>query len=230
MSNDSAPRDVLAGQAFQERVDNDPEMRAAWERIQTRMQAFVNAMIEGINSSGYREAVEAQRRVIQEGIEAIQAGLEAARDTLETRHLGRPKGLQEWMHLARVVEMPEERLRAKDYTLREVYEYALAWADRQTAKAKLTDEATRVSLGAKSSRAKKVPKPAKRDKKTEARDKWIYQRCCAGVPHDKIVADLKKIGPKRGWRIFSTKNRVWQIGKEYAERSNLPLPPARQGL
>ena len=69
---------------------------------------------------------------------------------------------------------------------------------------------------------------AKQDPKTESRDKWIYEQCCKGVPHDKIVIELKKQAVKKGWRVFSTKNRVWQIGKEYAARHSLPEPPPRQ--
>jgi len=73
-----------------------------------------------------------------------------------------------------------------------------------------------------------VPKKAMKDKKVEARNKWIYQKCFRGIAHDIIKAELKKIGPKRGWQIVSTKQRIQQIGKEYAERNGEPLPPPRQ--
>jgi hypothetical protein len=69
---------------------------------------------------------------------------------------------------------------------------------------------------------------ALRDKKTEARDKWIYLQCYKGTPHDMIVAELRKIAPKRKWRIVSTKQRIRQIGIEYADRHGLPHPPPRQ--
>jgi hypothetical protein len=69
-----------------------------------------------------------------------------------------------------------------------------------------------------------------RDKATEARDKWIYQQCCRGTPHDNIVADLKKKAPKKRWRIVSSKQRIQQIGKEYARRHGLPEPAPRRNL
>jgi hypothetical protein len=47
---------------------------------------------------------------------------------------------------------------------------------------------------------KLAPKPSKMakkgDPKTEARDKWVYEKCCKGVPHDQIAAELKKLGPR----------------------------------
>jgi hypothetical protein len=70
----------------------------------------------------------------------------------------------------------------------------------------------------------------RRDKETEARDKWIYRQCCKGTPHDAIVAELRRIADGKGWRRISTKNRVWQIGREYAERHGLEPPPPRQNL
>jgi hypothetical protein len=64
--------------------------------------------------------------------------------------------------------------------------------------------------------------------KIKARDKWIYRKCCEGIAHDKIVAELKRTGPKRGWPIISTKQRIQQIGKEYAAKNGLPPPPSRR--
>jgi hypothetical protein len=81
-------------------------------------------------------------------------------------------------------------------------------------------------------RAQKSPREARqrrlRDKKAEARDKWIYEQCCKGTPHDKIAAWLKKLAPKRGWQIVSTKQRVQQIGNEYADAHGLNRPPPRR--
>jgi hypothetical protein len=71
---------------------------------------------------------------------------------------------------------------------------------------------------------------AVRDPKLEARDEWIYQQCLEGVSHGKIATQLKKKAPTEGWRTVSTKQRIEQIGKEYAKRHGKPLPPPRQGL
>jgi hypothetical protein len=57
--------------------------------------------------------------------------------------LADPWGWENWAHLARVVEMPEDVIRTGDYSWRDVFEAAIAWADRQTARAKLTAEAVR---------------------------------------------------------------------------------------
>jgi hypothetical protein len=70
----------------------------------------------------------------------------------------------------------------------------------------------------------------KRNKKREARDRWIYKRCCKGTPHDEIVAELRRIAPGRDWPIVSTKQRIRQIGIEFAKRNDKRLPPPRQNL
>jgi hypothetical protein len=80
-----------------------------------------------------------------------------------------------------------------------------------------------------------VKKPAPRsgrDKKLEQRNEWIYRRCLKGraMPYDKIVSALLKIAPERGWSPVRSKQRIQQIGKEYAEKHGLPLPPPRQNL
>jgi hypothetical protein len=67
-----------------------------------------------------------------------------------------------------------------------------------------------------------------RAKKLEARDKWIYEQCCRGTPHDRIVAELKRIALSKGWQVFRSKQRAEQIGKEYARRHEKPSPPPRQ--
>jgi hypothetical protein len=54
------------------------------------------------------------------------------------------------------------------------------------------------------------------------------RRPLKGTPHDKIVAELKKKAPAKGWRVVSTKNRIQQIGKEYAENNGLDPPAPRR--
>jgi hypothetical protein len=66
------------------------------------------------------------------------------------------------------------------------------------------------------------------DRRIEARDKWIYARCCEGVPHSKIAAELKKVAREKGWRVVSSKQGIHQIGEKYAEAHGLPAPPPRQ--
>jgi hypothetical protein len=73
-------------------------------------------------------------------------------------------------------------------------------------------------------------KAIRRDKETEARDKWIYGQCCKGTPHEEIVAELRRRAANHGWRVVSSKQRIQQIGNEYADRHGIPKPPPRQGL
>jgi hypothetical protein len=69
-----------------------------------------------------------------------------------------------------------------------------------------------------------------RDRKMEERNRWIYQQCCKRREHDAIVAELKRIAVRRRWRIVSTKQRIQQIGREYARQHDLEPPPARRNL
>src|ERR1051326_5947058 len=68
------------------------------------------------------------------------------------------------------------------------------------------------------------------NKKKEARDEWIYRKCCKGTPHEGIVEKLKALAPKRGWKTVGSKQRIQQIGNEYAERHGLPPPAPRRNL
>jgi hypothetical protein len=72
----------------------------------------------------------------------------------------------------------------------------------------------------------------RRDRKQEARDKWIYEQCCKGqeMPHRTIVAELKKIAPQKGWRLITTKNGIRQAAIKYADDHSKPRPPKRQDL
>jgi hypothetical protein len=78
---------------------------------------------------------------------------------------------------------------------------------------------------------RKLPSAAtRRDKWAESRDKWIYEQCLAGTAYDRIVTKLKTLAVKRKWKIVSTKQRIQQIGNEYAERNGMEKPPPRQNL
>jgi hypothetical protein len=66
-----------------------------------------------------------------------------------------------------------------------------------------------------------------RDKKTEGRDKWIYKKCCKGLPYQNIVLELRK--NKKGWQYITTKQGIQYAARTFAQRHNLPPPPPRQG-
>jgi hypothetical protein len=70
-------------------------------------------------------------------------------------------------------------------------------------------------------RASKTPAQngkSTRDPKMESRDKWIYDKCCKGraMPYGLILSELKKLAPKKGWQIVSSKQRIQQISRKYA--------------
>ena len=81
-------------------------------------------------------------------------------------------------------------------------------------------------------RAPKSNKPAPvRSRKMEARNRWIYFKCKRRkLTYDKIVDELKLLAPKRRWPLCESKQRIYQIAKEYAQENNLPPPPSRQNL
>ena len=67
------------------------------------------------------------------------------------------------------------------------------------------------------------------NKRKDERDAWIYQQCVDGIPYQKILGELKRLAKSKGWQIFTSPQRVRQIGAEYATAHGLPLPAARQG-
>jgi hypothetical protein len=87
-----------------------------------------------------------------------------------------------------------------------------------------------VTAARNASSPKERKRPLSKDRPNEARNKWVYERCCAGAPHDSIVMKLKQLARKRGWRVVSTKQRIHQIGNEYADAHGLKRPDPRQNL
>jgi hypothetical protein len=70
----------------------------------------------------------------------------------------------------------------------------------------------------------------RRDKKIEARDRWIYKRCCARVPYKEIIVKLSRRQAGNGWRRITSKQGIQNAARRYAERHQLELPPPRQNL
>jgi hypothetical protein len=81
-------------------------------------------------------------------------------------------------------------------------------------------------------KGKQAGRKGVRDKKMEARDKWIYQQCCKGneMPLDKIVAELKRCASKRRWRVINSIQGIRIAAARYAKRHGLKAPPSRQNL
>jgi putative hemolysin len=139
-SRDSTAPKVKAGEAFLRATENDADAKAALQHARERMHAFAKAMQEAVDSPEYRAAQEAERQRWQTLADAIREAVEAAGDELESRHCARPDTIEDWEHLARIVEIPAETIKTGNLTAREIFACALAWADRQTIKAKLAAE------------------------------------------------------------------------------------------
>lgn len=116
-----------AGAAFMRALERDPAAQAALRRVQRQLRAIAEAFRSLESERSKRERQAAVERLAEE----VRQALRDAGDELTARGLPTPKTLEEWEHLARVIEMPFDTVRAGDYTLRDVFVMALAWLDRQ---------------------------------------------------------------------------------------------------
>ena len=118
---------LRAGAAFTAMMESDPQAKAAWERSHAKLRAFGEVMQ---SSGGEGDEADYWQR-LQELTEAIREGLRASGDQLAAQGFAPPKTIEDWEHLARIVEIPLETIRSGDLTCREIHACALAWADRQ---------------------------------------------------------------------------------------------------
>jgi hypothetical protein len=108
-------------------VERDPAARAALRRVQLRLGAITKAF----QSLGLEQSQKSQQAAIARLAEHVRQALRDTGDELAARDLPTPTTLEDWEHLARIIEMPFDTIRSGDYTLRDVYVMALAWLDRQ---------------------------------------------------------------------------------------------------
>ena len=134
-----------AGAAFMRAVENDPEARAALKRAQARLRAFAELLKHPEYQRERERARREQEQAFRALADAIRESVRAAQQDLGDLGFMPPKTLEDWEHLARIVEMPFETIQAGHFTARDVYVMALAWADRQRMKARLGwgDQATK---------------------------------------------------------------------------------------
>ncbi len=110
-------RELQAGAAFLEAGRDDPATQEALQRVQARLQAMAGS----------------------EWVDAIKQAMEEADGKLAEAGLDSPgMRLSAWEHLARVVEKEPGPL-----TIREIYEEAMVWCDRERAKAKIRESVVR---------------------------------------------------------------------------------------
>ncbi len=69
------------------------------------------------------------------------------------------------------------------------------------------------------------PSLAHKDAPTEARDKYIYDQCCASTVYKRIILDVKK---RPEWDRIDSISGIRRAAQRYAMRHGLPLPPLRQ--
>lgn len=159
-----APR---AGEAWQYMVKSAPQLQAQWELARAKLEAVRKVLQDLVGTPEYKAAKESEKRNVQAFVAAIREALDEARNELHARHLPSPENLEDRVHLARIVEMPDEAIHTGNLTAREIFEYALAWADRQTIKAKLAaDIKNELDQGESLEAARKTKTPTKAKRST----------------------------------------------------------------
>jgi hypothetical protein len=70
------------------------------------------------------------------------------------------------------------------------------------------------------------------DRKQKARDLWIYRQCCRGkdTPYAKIVAELKRIAPRKDWEVIESIQGIRAAANRHAHLNGKPPIPNRQNL
>lgn len=125
-----------AGDALSDQLESDQAARAAWQRASLRLRLFAQAL-ESAQPEREGQAEEALRNLA----DAMREALHVTDREVEAAGFEAPRTLEEWEHLAHIVEMPFDTIRSGDFTLADVRAVALAWADRQRMKAKVAAEA-----------------------------------------------------------------------------------------
>jgi hypothetical protein len=128
-----------------------------------------------------------------------------------------------------VKRLPEKLADARRRKDNRVMGMPLLTLDPERFRAALSLELNRVKAN-EATAGRRKPQSVRRNSKAESRDKWIYEQCRKGTPHDQIVFALKKIAFDRGWKVVSSKQRIQQVGNEYADKHGLERPAPRQNL
>jgi hypothetical protein len=123
--------------------------------------------------------------------------------------------LESWEHLSRIVGKDPSPL-----TLHKIYQWAIAWADRQLISARLARLANEEHTSGAGD--KDGPRVAPGN---EARDAWLYQQCCDGKPYKKILTELAQ---HPDWERLSTHQAITAAVNRHADRHGLVRPPRRR--
>lgn len=116
---------------------HDPATLVALRRVKNRLRAVSHAFQSREIQHELKCSRRAQTAAISKIAELLRRSMQAACADLGARGLPVPSTLEDWAHLARVIEMPFETVRSGKYTLQDVYVMALAWIDRQAVRQRM---------------------------------------------------------------------------------------------
>lgn len=85
----------------------------------------------------FRAGLENAREKLRAGVEYLCRVQEISAQELSAQFFDPPRSIEEWEHLAHIVEMPLSKIASGDFTAREVHACALAWADRKKIEQKI---------------------------------------------------------------------------------------------
>ena len=160
-----------------------------------------------------KQTRQAFDKALQDLVDIVRKGLEAAGDELAARHFDRPRSIEDWKHLALIVEIPPEKI--GDLTLGEIYDCARAWADRQIIKAKL--------LASAPTSTKPGAAPSATVNKAGNRMEWLTRAILSVNKHpDWSDAEIARhVGVHRG---TLTRNTTYRRAAALARGSKTDLP------
>jgi hypothetical protein len=140
-----------------------------------------------------------------EALSRLRAAVEFAKGELTKRNLPFPRTVEDIEHLARVFEIPFAVVKDGTFTFRDVYDYMLAWEDRERIRQQVL---------------RSKPEPSGVSPNDE-RDEFIYRNRCCGLSNKKIRAEIRT---HKNWGPLSTDQAVSIALKRYCKRKGLDLP------
>ncbi len=148
-SNNGKKRKIKAGQVYLEASASDPKARQALVKLRMYAASIravgpalskaltvlrdTSFLLEQGGSSELEDLRVEKERAFAELADQIQESLQAAKADLAARGFDPPGGeWEDWEHRARIIDKDSAAL-----TLREIYQWAIAWADREKVRLRL---------------------------------------------------------------------------------------------
>ena len=171
------PTPPKAGEAYLRAIESDPESKMGLMRARMHLMTVATIM----SSPEFQAALDAQRVVSGEWAEALRRSVERLGDELKSLHLPRPRTLEDWQVLGRIVEIPEEYLQNGGWTAAELFDRAMAWGQREKIRARLAADVRAEREVVQATPTADPPKRRKPKRSTER-----------GEGQEKLVAALTK--------------------------------------